>query len=289
MLTAGGGDPVRSVALSACGRWLAAVRADAADARGRGDAVEVWDRPAAAVTATLRHRAGVWGMVADAPPGGLAVFGPDGLTCYELPDRRPRRLAVTVVGAVAARGRLVGLVRHTGAAELVCWDAGGDWPRPVWSVRERGPIGRLTADPSGEWVGVVVQGRVVVRASTDGLVIRTRQGPPGGTLLSLLDDRRAVFAVDSGLVATDLTAGRVVASLRLGGTRLNVVGVSPDGRWVAVCGRPGLTVYVADALTVRQTYTFPAAGNPTCVAFAPDGLTAACGTSKGEVVVWDVD
>lgn len=63
----------------------------------------------------------------------------------------------------------------------------------------------------------------------------------------------------------------------------------PGGRVLAVGGGDGVVrLLSADTLAEAAAYDF-GAGAVLSLAFAPDGLTAAAGTGRGRVVVWDVD
>ncbi len=64
--------------------------------------------------------------------------------------------------------------------------------------------------------------------------------------------------------------------------------VHPDGRRVfATCNDETVREY--DAVTQQELQAYARkVGKLTCVAVAPDGLTAAAGSDTGKVVVWDL-
>jgi len=65
--------------------------------------------------------------------------------------------------------------------------------------------------------------------------------------------------------------------------------VHPDGRRVFASNNDG-TVREYDAVTLQELRAYDwKVGKLTCVAVAPDGMTAAVGSDTGKVVVWDLE
>jgi len=65
--------------------------------------------------------------------------------------------------------------------------------------------------------------------------------------------------------------------------------VRPDGRRVFASNNDG-TVREYDAVTLQELRAYDwKVGKLTCVAVAPDGMTAAVGSDTGKVVVWDLE
>lgn len=62
----------------------------------------------------------------------------------------------------------------------------------------------------------------------------------------------------------------------------------PHGRFLLTASGSSVSVWDPKTWTVAKTYDWKA-GAITCLAVAPDGLTAAAGTATGKVVVWDVE
>ncbi len=62
----------------------------------------------------------------------------------------------------------------------------------------------------------------------------------------------------------------------------------PHGRFLLSASGSSVSVWDPKTWKVAKTYDWKA-GAITCLAVAPDGLTAAAGTATGKVVVWDVE
>ncbi len=273
---------IAGVAVSACGRWLAAVKYTVA--------VDVFDRGTGRIAFTHEGRSGTWGAAFGDPGGWLLVWGKTGLTGYHPPDFTPVALvAEPVEAAAAAGGRLVALFRRAVGGELVCWTVTAGGLRQRWAATTKRAGGRLTFDPTGRWLAAADWSVAMLRAADDGRTAATSRGPAYADLWGLVDERRALFGGSKHLELYDVPAERTVATLGLLGRGPVRAAVSPDGRSVAASAFASLYLLSVEPLAIRHRYHFHTRGKPTCVAFAPDGLTAAAGTSRGEVVVWDLD
>ncbi len=103
--------------------------------------------------------------------------------------------------------------------------------------------------------------------------------PDGQTLAGAFDSGRVVWW-RPGEKHADARPGHDGAALALA--------FSPDGRLLLSTGKDGL-IQLWDSAARQRITTFDwQIGDVPCVAFAPDGLTAAAG-GNGPVVLWDID
>jgi WD40 repeat protein len=109
--------------------------------------------------------------------------------------------------------------------------------------------------------------------------------------LSITPDGRLAAFLDGTAVRvesfTNLDSG---TTLRPGSRqRFLSAAFTPDGRWLVTAG-PGEAVTFWDVTNWQPAHEYAwDVGRLKCVAVAPDGLRAAAGTDKGQIVVWDVD
>jgi WD40 repeat protein len=69
----------------------------------------------------------------------------------------------------------------------------------------------------------------------------------------------------------------------------SVVGFSPDSRWLATAGL-GSAVRVYNVAARREHLALHnRSGHITALAFSPDGRRLAGGSSKGPIIIWDLD
>ena len=211
-------------------------------------------------------------------------------------DRRDERPPARLSGGwlLAAGGdRLIVRGPHPWPL-LCCRAAGPDFP-VVWdaatpdgavSVAAVLPDGRVATleRPAGEL-------RLTVRSADRGEVVAALPaGERGGYLAPSPDGQRLVLCAGTRLTAwrlADLSAAPEVAALG----RREVRGVvwHPSGAYLLGVGVDG-AVRRIDATTWAVTDAYQwAAGKARAVAVSPDGLTAAVATSRGKVVVFDLD
>ncbi len=178
-------------------------------------------------------------------------------------------------------------------------DGKGGWS-PLWTVGPADNLGggRLAGAVRGDrfftWeiprVGSPDQRRIVARSSLTGEEIGSTTVPMRYIMgLAARPDGSAVVTFkDSSLYCW--SPGEKVKKVRTGTlTHYRAVAFHPDGRHL-LAGNNDTTARLIDSETwqvVRQ-YTW-AIGRLTAVAVSPDGMLAAAGGAKGQVVVWDLD
>jgi WD40 repeat protein len=109
----------------------------------------------------------------------------------------------------------------------------------------------------------------VICYSPDGKVIAGNYGPVLGVI--------------------DVKSGKQVATIKPGAKHFKGLAFTPDGKHL-IAVNTDAAVRVYDTATWKETAGFEwKIGKLTCVAVAPDGLRAACGSHLGRVMVWDLD
>ena len=63
---------------------------------------------------------------------------------------------------------------------------------------------------------------------------------------------------------------------------------SPDGQALATVSSGAVQFWDPANGQLRRTFDW-GIGNILSIAFAPDGLTAAAGSDRGQIVIWDLD
>jgi len=132
--------------------------------------------------------------------------------------------------------------------------------------------------------------RIVLWDLTAARVVRTLDATADGSVSSLAfspDGRSlASSAVGGDTILWNLATGEAVHSEFLKDT--GSVAFSPDGKWLA-CGSWELTV--RDSATFKSaSFALPdAPAHIDAVQFSPDGSFLASASSKGNVIVWDLD
>ncbi len=76
--------------------------------------------------------------------------------------------------------------------------------------------------------------------------------------------------------------------LKTGRRKIKAIGTDPNGRFLLIAHGHRVSVWETKKWSEVKTFAWKA-GPITCLAVAPDGLTAAAGTATGKVVVWDVE
>jgi WD40 repeat protein len=136
--------------------------------------------------------------------------------------------------------------------------SGGDGGLTIWDL--------ANGESIAVWSGPRVD-RVLFAPDADSVAVLTSDA---------LHLRRAVTG--KAIYALETNSGKPFADLAF----------SPDGRILATS--VGNMVQFWDAAAGEPLRGFDwSIGNVTALAFAPDGLTAAAGSDRGQIVIWDVD
>jgi WD40 repeat protein len=133
-------------------------------------------------------------------------------------------------------------------------------------------------------------------------VVHIREMPSGRVLRSIGDWKQSItnlaFSPNGAILAGtagiwlriwDLVADCQVALHKRGPKHFQGVSFNADGKFLATVSNDK-TVRIWDANTWQEYRTYNwEIGSLLNIAFAPDGLRAAAGSDKGQIVIWDVD
>jgi WD40 repeat protein len=302
----GHGKKVHSLAFSPDGSLLAAF--------GQDRVVRLWDASGELrAKLPLRSKYGLDAFVAFSPDGRLVAATDGGVVhIWEVATGNDFKLLpedaldpglsawATVHGIAFAPGfdRLVACRTVAGAGggyrnDTRWWDT-RSW-QEVPSSPFQGPEGycdALTFSPDGRLVGAVNgQGLWIwYMAGQTRMFDRRLQLATTTTVLAFSPDSRYVaFGGGTELTVADLVRWAAIATLRLAKKYFQSAAFTPDGRYLATVSNEE-TVKIWDTATWElRTELAWQIGGLKCVAFAPDGMRAACGGDRGRVVVWDVD
>ncbi|VTU00459.1 ribosome assembly protein 4 : WD-40 repeat protein OS=Lyngbya sp. (strain PCC 8106) GN=L8106_17667 PE=4 SV=1: WD40: WD40: WD40: WD40 [Gemmataceae bacterium] len=132
---------------------------------------------------------------------------------------------------------------------------------------------------------------VRVRTMPNGVVVRTITGWQQAVahLAFSPDGRYLAGTAGPRLRIWDLEANREVALHKRGTKHFQGLSFTADGRFLATVSNDE-TVRIWDARTWAEHTTFTwQIGRLLNIAFAPDGLRAAAGSDKGQIVIWDAE
>lgn len=127
---------------------------------------------------------------------------------------------------------------------------------------------------------------VVTRTETARLLGPTQEI---GDLAFSPDGRSLAVCSGPTLWVWDVPGRKPLATKKIDNLHFKSVAFSPDGRWLATA-RNDATVRLFSTADWSEGPAYDwQLGKVVSVAFAPDGMRAAAGGSKGKIVVWDVD
>ncbi|MBO0700387.1 MAG: hypothetical protein J2P46_18460 [Zavarzinella sp.] len=132
---------------------------------------------------------------------------------------------------------------------------------------------------------------VHLREMPSGRIVKTIDGWQQGVRFLTFSPDGSVLVGTAGprLRAWDLTNDRELALHKRGTKHFQGLSFTADGRYLATVSNDE-TVRLWDARTWAEKTTFTwDVGRLLNIAFAPDGLRAAAGSDKGQIVVWDVE
>ncbi len=193
-----------------------------------------------------------------------------------------------------------------GKAMVTSWDVATGVGRELWAMKVGGHVPTVPFSPDGRSFATTVvthpsPARVEILDATTGapqvsfatdyqFVYRLAWSPDGSSLVGYLGDNARLKEIATWDVATgEKTSSRTVSPPM----RANSMGISPDGRLLALCPRngAGLDLWDLEAGRSLGTLTNPATiepASPGWVGFSADGKTLAFGRDGGSVELWDI-
>lgn len=149
-----------------------------------------------------------------------------------------------------------------------------------WPIRSR------RSDPYTLSVFVLDAGGTKARARLDWEL------PQGGTgawrVVLSADGLRVAVSAGPLIRVWQVDAGEKLANLHLRKLLPGGFAFSADGRYLGVLYQDSVLLYDTASWTVAKTYSWKV-GKLRTLAFSPDGATAAVGSDKGKVVVFDLE
>jgi serine/threonine protein kinase/WD40 repeat protein len=165
--------------------------------------------------------------------------------------------------------------------------------REVRSIPTGGrTVGSLALSPDGGFLVAHLSGQLgdVVRVWTvaSGQVLVTEPMQNGGWGYSADGHTLALAPSRQAIHLLDLTTGKEIRRLHLGGQPWQTLALRPDGRQLALGyqgGETGARIY--DVASGKEVTALPS-GNVWCAAWHPDGHRLALGCADARVYLWDV-
>jgi WD40 repeat protein len=142
-------------------------------------------------------------------------------------------------------------------------------------------------EKAGKWID---QPSIVhVRSASSGKLLHQCELPPNHLLQAVTEEGRVYVTHLSQVMIWDVKTGESVKAASVKGSGQVGVVLAPSGQELIAFKPKSAFQMKADSLTMSQEWTFNLVGELRCVAYAPDGLTAVVGTSKGQFAVWDIN
>jgi WD40 repeat protein len=193
--------------------------------------------------------------------------------------------------AFSPDGRLLTAGRGPYWRQLRTWDV--ESGTQLHAAPLPGYLYRMALGADGAWLAAIVR-FAVCRVDVASLESTELAPFPAADdivqVLSLSPDGRVLaFGAGRDLTIYDVQGRHTITMLRLPSKHFQQAVFTPDGRWLlAVSNEATVRCWNVASWQAGPTYAWEI-GPLKCVAVAPDGLSAAAGSDKGLIVVWDLD
>jgi WD40 repeat protein len=174
---------------------------------------------------------------------------------------------------------------------LRTWDIGSG--TELKQTPAPGYLYKMAVAADGDWLAAIVRFAVCRINLTNGESTELVPFPAADDIVQTLalspDGSTLAFGTGRDLTIYDVPGQRTITTLRLPRKHFQQAVFSVDGRQLFAVSNEA-TVRTWDAANWQPGPTFAWEIGPLkCVAVSPDGLTAAAGSERGAIVVWDLD